>query len=404
MDRQEMRILLLEGIHENAAALFKQYGFEQVESVTQALEGEDLQAALARADVVGIRSRTQLSQAVLAQVKHLQAIGCFCIGTNQVAVDKAQALGIPVFNAPYSNTRSVAELVLAEIICLLRGLTDKNHKVHTGTWPKTALGAYEARGKVLGIVGYGNIGTQLSVLAEGLGMRVIYHDVLPKLPLGNAEPARDLDDLLSRADVVSLHVPQLSSTYNMIAQAQLQKMKQGALLINAARGHCVDIEALDKALREKHLGGCALDVFPDEPKRNDEALECSLRGLDNVILTPHIGGSTVEAQANIGIEVADKLVRFLQNGTTTGAVNFPEITMTKQQDTHRILHVHHNQPGVLSAVNTLFAQHAINITAQSLITQENIGYLITDVAVSDSDVALAQIERVEGTIRVRRLY
>lgn len=404
MSNHDLRILLLEGIHENAVNLLKQNGFSYIESVPTALEGEALATALQAADVVGIRSRTKLSKAVLDKAPHLKAIGCFCIGTNQVDLQAAEKLGIPVFNAPYSNTRSVAELVIAEIICLLRGLTDKNHKVHTGTWPKTAKGAYEARGKTLGIIGYGNIGAQLSVLAENLGMRVVYYDVLTKLPLGNARPVSSIAEVIACADVVSLHVPELPTTKNLIAEAELQAMKQGALLINAARGHCVDIAALDAALRSGHLGGAALDVFPTEPKSNDETLDVPLRGLDNVILTPHIGGSTVEAQANIGVEVADKFSRFMDKGTTTGAVNFPEIALPKQDDTHRILHVHLNRPGVLSAVNTLFAKNNINITAQSLMTKGDIGYLVMDVAMSDSDVALEKIRSVEGTIRVRRVY
>ncbi len=404
MLNQNMRVLLLEGIHDNARQLFEQAGFTQITMQPTALEGDKLILALQQADIVGIRSRTQLNDAVLTQVPHLKAIGCFCIGTNQVAVDTAEKLGIPVFNAPYSNTRSVAELVIAEIICLLRGLTDKSHKVHTGSWPKSAERAYEARGKTLGIIGYGNIGAQLSVLAESLGMRVIYHDLLPKLPLGNAEPAKGLDDLLARSDIVSLHVPQLESTKNIIGRREIALMKKGTLLINAARGHCVDIEAVDEALRKQQLGGVALDVFPVEPKSNHEALDCPLRGLENVMLTPHIGGSTIEAQANIGVEVADKIARFIDKGTTTGAVNFPEISLPKREDTHRILHVHYNRPGVLSAVNLLFAQNNINIAAQSLMTHRDIGYLIMDVNISDSDVALEKIRGIDGTIRVRRVY
>lgn len=404
MSNNDLRILLLEGIHENAVAILRQNGFSHIESVPTALEDEALVAALQTADVVGIRSRTKLTKAVLEKVPHLKAIGCFCIGTNQVDLLTAETLGIPVFNAPYSNTRSVAELVIAEIICLLRGLTDKNHKVHTGTWPKTAKGAYEARGKTLGIIGYGNIGAQLSVLAENLGMRVIYYDVLTKLPLGNARPVNSITEILEHANIVSLHVPELPSTKNIIAESEIKRMQPGALLINAARGHCVDIDALGDALRSGHLGGAALDVFPTEPKSNDESLEVPLRGLDNVILTPHIGGSTVEAQANIGTEVADKFSRFMDKGTTTGAVNFPEIALPKQDDTHRILHIHFNRPGVLSAVNSLFAKNNINITAQSLMTKGDIGYLVMDVAISDSDVALEKIRGVEGTIRVRRVY
>lgn len=403
MSNKAVHITLLENIHENAVTALKQAGFSQIEHFDTALEGEALAQQLAKTDVIGIRSRTQLTREVLAQAPHLKAIGCFCIGTNQVDVDAAQALGIPVFNAPYSNTRSVAELVICEIIALLRGLPSKNAAVHSGTWPKQARGAYEARGKVLGIVGYGNIGTQVSVLAESMGMKVIFYDVLTKLPLGNAEAAASMDDLLRRADVVSLHVPQLPSTKNIIKSRELYLMKKGALLINAARGHCVEINDLAEAVASGHLGGAAIDVFPTEPKSNDEALESPLRGLDNVILTPHIGGSTVEAQANIGLEVAEKFAQFLDNGYTVSAVNFPEIALPRQPETLRILHIHKNRPGVLSAINRLFAEHEINISAQSLITKGEIGYLVMDVNQSDAAIALEQIKGVEGTIRARLL-
>lgn len=403
MANQDVRVLLLEGIHPNAVDSLKREGFTQIKLLPTALEGGALKEALAKADVVGIRSRTQLTEAVLKAAPHLRAIGCFCIGTNQVDLETAGELGIPVFNAPYSNTRSVAELVLAEIISLLRGMTDKSHQVHTGTWPKTAKGSYEARGKTLGIVGYGNIGAQLSVLAEAVGMRVIFYDIESKLPLGNAEPVGTLDDLLQQADVVTLHVPELPSTKNMIGKREFALMKEGAMFINAARGQCVVIEDLYEALKEKHLAGAALDVFPIEPKSNQEALDCPLRGLPNVILTPHIGGSTQEAQANIGLEVSDKLAKFVQNGTTLSAVNFPEIALPQQMGVHRLLHIHKNQPGVLAAVIKLFAEHDINITAQALMTRGDIGVLLMDVADNDSQVALEKIRQVEGTIRTRLL-
>lgn len=403
MANQDVRVLLLEGIHQNAVDSLQREGFTQVKLLSTALEGEALKQALAKADVVGIRSRTHLTQEILETAPHLRAIGCFCIGTNQVDLAAAQRLGIPVFNAPYSNTRSVAELVIAETISLLRGMTDKSHMVHTGTWPKKAAGAYEARGKTLGIVGYGNIGAQLSVLAESLGMRVIFYDVETKLPLGNAEPVGTLDELLQQADVVSLHVPELPSTKNIISKRELALMKDGSMLINAARGHCVDIPALYDALTSRHLAGAALDVFPVEPKSNDEGLDTPLRGLPNVILTPHIGGSTQEAQANIGLEVAEKIGKFIVRGTTTSSVNFPEISLPVQMGTHRLLHIHKNQPGVLAAVIKLFAEHNINITAQALMTKDNIGMLLMDVADSDSKVALEKIRQVDGTIRTRLL-
>lgn len=404
MNNKAVHITLLENIHENAVTALKQAGFSQVELLDTALDGDALGRQLAKTDVIGIRSRTQLTREVLEKAPHLKAIGCFCIGTNQVDVDAAQELGVPVFNAPYSNTRSVAELVICEIIALLRGLPSKSAAVHNGTWPKQARGAYEARGKTLGIIGYGNIGTQVSVLAESMGMKVIFYDVLTKLPLGNAEAASSMDDLLQRADVLSLHVPQLPSTKNIIKSRELYLMKKGAILINAARGHCVEIDDLAEAISSGHLGGAAIDVFPIEPKSNDEPLNSPLRGLDNVILTPHIGGSTVEAQANIGLEVAEKLAQFLDNGYTVSAVNFPEIALPRQAGTLRILHVHKNRPGVLSAINRLFAEHEINISAQSLITKGEIGYLVMDVNQNDAAVALEQIKSIEGTIRARLLY
>lgn len=403
MNNKAVHITLLENIHENAVTALKQAGFSQVELLETALDGEALDRQLAKTDVIGIRSRTQLTREVLEKAPQLKAIGCFCIGTNQVDIDAAQELGIPVFNAPYSNTRSVAELVICEIIALLRGLPSKSAAVHNGTWPKQARGAYEARGKTLGIVGYGNIGTQVSVLAESMGMKVIFYDVLTKLPLGNAEAASSMDDLLQRADVVSLHVPQLPSTKNIIKSRELYLMKKGAILINAARGHCVEIDDLAEAISSGHLGGAAIDVFPSEPKSNDEPLDSPLRGLDNVILTPHIGGSTVEAQANIGLEVAEKFAQFLDNGYTVSAVNFPEIALPRQAGTLRILHIHKNRPGVLSAINRLFAEHDINISAQSLITKGEIGYLVMDVNQNDAAVALEQIKSIEGTIRARLL-
>lgn len=375
----------------------------RIKALKEALEGQALVDALAEADVIGIRSRTQLTQEVLEKAPHLRAIGCFCIGTNQVDLSAAQTLGIPVFNAPYSNTRSVAELVLAQIISLLRGMTDKSHMVHTGTWPKRADGAYEARGKTLGIVGYGNIGAQLSVLAEAIGMKVVYFDLETKLPMGNAEPVTSLEALLKQADVVSLHVPETPATKHMMTAREFALMKEGAMFINAARGHCVVIEDLHQALVSRHLHGAALDVFPVEPKSNDEALDCPLRGLPNVILTPHIGGSTQEAQANIGVEVAEKLAKYAQLGTTISAVNFPELSLPRQENMHRLLHIHKNQPGVLADVIKLFAERGINITGQALMTRGEIGFLLMDVADSTSSVALETIRGVAGTIRARVL-
>ncbi len=404
MNNNQTRVLLLENIHENAVKALKQAGFVDVELLETALEGQALADKLAEVEVVGIRSRTQLTRQVLEKAPHLKAIGCFCIGTNQVDVDSAQQLGIPVFNAPYSNTRSVAELVVCEIIALLRGLPSKNQAVHQGAWPKQARGSYEARGKTLGIIGYGNIGSQLSVLAESLGMKVIYHDIVTKLPLGNAAQVDSLETLLAQSDVVSLHVPELPTTKDIISSRELYMMKKGAMLINAARGHCVAIDDLAEALQSGHIGGAALDVFPVEPKSNDEALNSPLRNLDNVILTPHVGGSTMEAQANIGLEVADKFIQFINRGHTINAVNFPEMALPKRDGTHRLLHIHENHPGVLSAINLLFAEHNINIPAQSLMTKGDVGYLVMDVDESDSTIALEQIKSIDGTIRARVLY
>lgn len=404
LGKDKIRFLLLEGVHQNALDVLHAAGYTNIEYLKTALDEDVLIEKIKDAHFVGIRSRTQITERVLEAADKLIAIGCFCIGTNQVNLDAAMARGIPVFNAPYSNTRSVAELVLGELILLLRGIPEKNFLVHRGGWSKSAEGSYEARGKTLGLVGYGSIGSQLSVLAESLGMKVIYFDVITKLPLGNARQVGTMDELLAQSDVVSLHVPELPSTKDMMKAEQFAKMKKGAIFINAARGTTVDIDALADAIKSKHLGGAAIDVFPKEPKANDEEFMSALRGLDNVILTPHIGGSTLEAQANIGLEVAEKFVRYSDTGATTTAVNFPEVAIPQQDGTHRLLHIHQNIPGVLSAVNSLFAENNINICAQSLMTKGDVGYLVIDVEDSDSEVALEKIQGVAGTLRVRVLY
>jgi D-3-phosphoglycerate dehydrogenase len=403
LKKSDARFLLLEGVHQNAVDAIKKAGYTNIEHISHALDEDALIEKIKGVRFVGIRSRTQLTKKVLEAADKLAAIGCFCIGTNQVDIQAAKMKGVPVFNAPYSNTRSVAELVIGQLILLLRGIPEKNHKVHNGTWPKTAKASYEARGKTLGIVGYGSIGSQVSVLAESLGMNVIYYDVITKLPLGNANQV-PMQYLLSHSDVISLHVPELATTHNMMAKAQFDQMKSGAIFINAARGSCVNLEDLAQAIESDKIGGAAIDVFPKEPKSNDEALDSPLRGYPNVILTPHVGGSTVEAQANIGLEVAEKFIQFANNGNTTSAVNFPEIAMPQQANTHRILHVHHNRPGVLSSINQLFAQHNINILAQSMMTENELGYLLLDVAEFDSKLALEHLNSVEGTIRLRVLY
>ena len=353
---------------------------------------------------MGIRSRTQLTRKVLEAAEKLIAIGCYCIGTNQVDLDAALELGIPVFNAPYSNTRSVAELVLAETIMLMRGVPEKNAVVHRGGWNKSAKDSYEVRGKTMGIVGYGSIGSQLSVLAESLGMNVIYHDAVTKLPLGNAVQVGSLDELLAKADVVTLHVPDLPSTRNMMTKAEFDKMKDGAFFINAARGGCVDIDALADALKSGKILGAAIDVFPKEPKSADEEFVSPLREFDNVILTPHVGGSTQEAQANIGLEVAEKFVKYSDQGDTTSAVNFPNVSIPFTAGTHRLLHIHRNVPGVLSQINASFADAGINIAAQSLMTRGDVGYLVMDVDDNDSAKAMERLRAVPETIRVRVLF
>ena len=402
--KSDARFLLLEGIHQNAVTTLEQAGYTNIEYLTHALDEDALIEKIKDVRFIGIRSRTQLTQRVLEATTHLAGIGCFCIGTNQVDIETARKRGIPVFNAPYSNTRSVAELVIGQLILLLRGIPAKNYSVHNGSWPKTAKNSYEARGKTLGIIGYGSIGSQLSVLAEGLGMNVIYYDVVTKLPLGNANQVGTMHELLSQSDVVSLHVPELPTTKDIMATAQFEQMKDGAIFINAARGTCVNIEDLAEAIKSGKVAGAAIDVFPVEPKSNDEALASPLTGLPNVILTPHIGGSTVEAQENIGLEVAEKFVQFANCGNTVSAVNFPEIAMQQQPNTHRLLHIHHNQPGVLSSLNQLFAEHNINICAQSMMTRDDIGYLIIDVNELDSKLAFEHLNNVKGTVRLRLLY
>ncbi len=403
-EKAKLKFLLLEGIHPSAVEILKRDGYEQVETHAQALVGDDLIAAIGDAHFVGLRSRTRLSAEVLQQAPKLVAIGCFCIGTNQVDLAAAARLGVPVFNAPFSNTRSVAELVLGEIIMLLRGIAHKNAVQHRGGWEKSAAHSYEARGKTLGIVGYGHIGTQIGVLAEHLGMSVLYYDIEPKLALGNARPVASLDDLLAAADVVSLHVPETPATHNMIAAPQLARMRAGSYLVNAARGTVVDIEALAAALDAKHLLGAAIDVFPVEPKGNDDPFVSPLTRFDNVILTPHIGGSTAEAQASIGGEVAIKLLRYSNNGSTSSAVNFPEVSLPEHAGKSRLLHIHQNVPGVLARINERFSSAGINVAAQFLQTSGDIGYVVIDVDTDASQVALDQIAGIEGTIRCRILY
>jgi D-3-phosphoglycerate dehydrogenase / 2-oxoglutarate reductase len=405
-DKRRIKFLLLEAIHAKAEEAMAAAGYTNVRSLPKSLTGDALKAALKDVHFLGIRSRTELTEEMLEAAPRLTAIGCFCIGTNQVDLAAAAKRGIPVFNAPYSNTRSVAELVLGEVIMLLRGIPAKNALVHRGGWSKSAEGSVEVRGKTLGLVGYGHIGTQLGILAEQLGMRVLFYDIQGKLPLGNARPVAKLATLLAESDVVSLHVPETPATKNMFGRAQFAAMKRGSHLVNAARGTVVDIDALVDALERGHLGGAALDVFPVEPKGNDEEFQSPLRKFDNVILTPHVGGSTVEAQANIGTEVAEKLVRYSDNGSTVTAVNFPEVTLPEHTGTgkSRLLHIHRNVPGVLASINERFSRHRINISAQYLQTNEHIGYCVMDVDAAASEIAIDELQSVPGTIRARVLH
>ena len=402
--KNKIKILLLEGVHESALEELKAKGYSNIEYIKTSLSNDDLIAKIADVHFIGLRSRTQLTQEVLSHAKKLVAIGCFCIGTNQVDLDAARERGIAVFNAPFSNTRSVAELVLGEILLLLRGIPERNAAAHRGGWLKTANGSFEARGKTLGIIGYGHIGTQLGIMAENIGMNVEFYDIEDKLSLGNATQVHNLTQLLQRSDIISLHVPETPQTKNLIGTAELAVMKQGSILINASRGTVVDIDALAEALTEKKLSGAAIDVFPTEPKSNDEEFVSPLRQFDNVILTPHIGGSTQEAQENIGIEVAGKLAKYSDNGSTITAVNFPEVSLPELANRSRLLHVHHNRPGVLTQINQAFAQHGINIAAQYLQTDASIGYVVIDVDTDQSEVALKELSAVEGTIRARILH
>ncbi|HVK51715.1 MAG TPA: phosphoglycerate dehydrogenase [Pseudoxanthomonas sp.] len=404
--KQDIRVLLLEGVSQTAVETFQAAGYTQIEFHEKSLPEDELKKRIAEAHIIGIRSRSHLSEDVLAHARRLIAVGCFCIGTNQVDLDAAELAGIPVFNAPYSNTRSVAELVIAQAIMLMRGIPQKNAECHRGGWSKSAAGSHEARGKTLGIIGYGHIGTQVGVLAEAIGMQVIFHDIETKLSLGNARAAANLQDLLERSDVVTLHVPETAATQGMFGSEQIHAMKRGAHLINASRGTVVDIDALAAALLSGQVGGAAVDVFPVEPKGNADPFESPLRGLDNVILTPHVGGSTLEAQDNIGVEVAAKLVRYSDNGSTLSAVNFPEVTLPGHDGSRRILHIHRNVPGVLSQINEIFSRLGLNIDGQFLRTDAKVGYVVIDVTASEEKGAELKeaLSNIPGTLRTRILF
>ncbi len=403
--KEKIKILLLEGIHQNAVDTFHKMGYTNVELLKTALPEADLIEKLKGIQMVGLRSKTQITKKVLDSVDRLKAVGCFCIGTNQVDLEHAKDLGIAVFNSPHSNTRSVAELVIAECVMLMRKIPLRDKAAHNGVWLKDANDSYELRGKTLGIIGYGNIGSQVSVLAESLGMRIQFYDVEPKLPLGNAINA-EMDDLLATSDIVTLHVPADPGTVNLMNRERIEKIKKGGILLNLSRGNVVDIDALKENLENGNLKGAAIDVFPVEPKGKNEKFETPLSNLDNVILTPHIGGSTQEAQENIGIDVANKLVNFMDKGTTVGCKTIPELNLpsSQQRETHRVLHIHTNAPGVLSEINTRLADMNVNILGQYLKTNEKIGYVVVDVAANASREVLKSLKEVKHTIKVRVLY
>ncbi|HCH5141884.1 TPA: phosphoglycerate dehydrogenase [Vibrio parahaemolyticus] len=405
LEKEKIKILLLEGLHPSSVEVLQAAGYTNIEYHKGSLSEEELIEAVKDTHFIGIRSRTNLSEEVINAANKLVAIGCFCIGTNQVDLGAAAKRGIPVFNAPFSNTRSVAELVLGQILLLLRGIPEKNALAHRGIWKKSADNSYEARGKRLGIIGYGHIGTQLGIIAENLGMRVYYYDIENKLSLGNATQIHTMSELLNKCDVISLHVPETPETKNMMGEEEFARMKPGAIFINAARGTVVDIPALCHSLEAGHLAGAAIDVFPVEPKTNADPFESPLQKFDNVILTPHVGGSTQEAQENIGVEVAGKLAKYSDNGSTLSSVNFPEVSLPEHgRECSRLLHIHKNRPGILTQINTIFAEEDINIAAQYLQTEAEIGYVVIDVETERSEEALTKLKSIEGTIRARILH
>ncbi|MCQ9120283.1 phosphoglycerate dehydrogenase [Rodentibacter pneumotropicus] len=404
LDKSKIKFVLLEGVHQSALDTLHSAGYTNIDYYKKALDGDELKAAIKDAHFIGLRSRTHLTEEMIDAAPKLIAVGCFCIGTNQVDLNAAKARGIPVFNAPFSNTRSVAELVLGEILLLMRNVPQANAEVHRGVWNKSATGSHEVRGKKLGIVGYGHIGSQLSIIAESLGMDVYFYDIENKLPLGNAKQVRSLKELLGSCDVISLHVPELPSTRNLMSAERIAQLKQGSILINAARGSVVDIDALAKALKEGKIHGAAIDVFPVEPASINEEFISPLREFDNVILTPHIGGSTAEAQENIGFEVAGKFVKYSDNGSTLSSVNFPEVSLPEHGGTKRLLHIHENRPGILNKLNQIFVEANINIAAQYLQTDPKIGYVVVDVETENAEPLLVKLREIDGTIRARILY
>lgn len=401
--REKMKILLLEGVHQACTDRFSQAGY-QPELLKNALTEEELLKVISGVHVLGIRSKTQVTQKVLDAAESLLAIGCFCIGTDQVDLSAAAIRGVPVYNAPFSNTRSVAELAMAEMVMLARRAAHKSQLLHRGVWEKSAEGCVEVRNKTVGLIGYGHIGPQVGLLAESFGMKVYYYDIIGKLPFGNATPVASLDELLKVSDFVSLHVPETADTRNMIGARELALMKKGAFLLNLSRGKIVDLDALRVALQKGAIGGAAIDVFPEEPVSNDDPFSTPLMGLDNVILTTHIGGSTIEAQRNIGLEVASTLLKFIEVGSTTGSVNFPQVELPNVRDSHRILNIHRNVPGVLSSINTIIAQMGGNIQAQYLNTLGEVGYLIIDVDHQISQAVKSKIDELPTSIKTRLLF
>ena len=404
LDKSKIKFVLFEGVHQSALDTLHAAGYTNIDYYKKALDGDELKEAIKDAHFIGLRSRTHLTEEMIEAAPKLIAVGCFCIGTNQVDLNAAKARGIPVFNAPFSNTRSVAELVLGEILLLMRNVPQANAEVHRGVWNKSATGSHEVRGKKLGIIGYGHIGSQLSIIAESLGMDVYFYDIENKLPLGNAKQVRSLEELLSSCDVVSLHVPELPSTKNLMNAERIAQLKQGAILINAARGTVIDIDALAQALKDGKVHGAAIDVFPIEPASINEEFVSPLREFDNVILTPHIGGSTAEAQENIGFEVAGKFVKYSDNGSTLSSVNFPEVSLPGHEGTKRLLHIHENRPGILNKLNQIFVEANLNIAAQYLQTDPKIGYVVVDVETNDASPLLTKLKEIDGTIRARVLY
>ena len=402
--KNKIKVLFLENISEKAVQYFKEQGYTDVKKMAGALSEEELIKVIKDVHILGIRSKTFISKKVLDSAKKLQAIGCFCIGTNQVDIKACKQKGVAVFNAPYSNTRSVAELVIGSSIMLIRKIIDKNKAAHEGIWNKEAKGSYELRGKTLGLIGYGNIGTQTGIMAEAMGMKVKFYDVEAKLPLGNAVSVKSIKDLVSSSDIVSVHVPETLQTKNLISNEVIKQCKSGSILINYARGEVVDLNALAAALKSKHIAGAAIDVFPLEPEKNGDKFETPLQGLSNVILTPHIGGSTEEAQENIGEDVSVKLYQYLERGVSNGSHTIPDISLPPVDGAHRILHIHRNVPGVLSAINTVMSKNKINIVGQYLKTNEEIGYVVLDVDSKLSKKAIELLREVKETVRVRMLY